>query len=79
VTATGDTPTADDGSDVAAVLLRDPATDEESRLERNEFGTFFRIFQANKWVLKKKAQAEAAAALTAERKGAVQQQPMVAA
>ena len=77
VTSTGDTPGADDGSDVAAVLLHDPATEQVTRLERNESGTFFRIFQANKWVLKKKA--EAAAAKAATLKQAVQQQPVVAA
>jgi len=79
VTSTGDTPGADDGSDVAAVLLHDSATEQVTRLERNESGTFFRIFQANKWVLKKKAETEAAAAKAAALKQAVQQQPVVAA
>jgi hypothetical protein len=32
------------------------------RLERNGAGTFYRVFQANKWRARKAAEAEAAAA-----------------
>jgi hypothetical protein len=68
VTAAGSQPKADDGSDVVAVLLVDPASQEVTRLERNEAGSFYRIFQANKWVARKKQEreeAEAAAAAAA--------------
>jgi hypothetical protein len=44
-----------------AVLLLDLGSGEVTRLERNEQGSFFRIFQPNKWLIKKQ-QAEAAAA-----------------
>lgn len=56
---------ADDGSDVAAVLLTDSANPEVTRLERNEAGSFYRIFQANKWVARKKKEREEAAAAAA--------------
>ena len=38
-----------DGLDAAFVVLRDVATGEEQRFPRNEQGTFYRIFQPNKW------------------------------
>jgi hypothetical protein len=65
VTASGGAPQADDGSDAVAVVLTDPATGDSTRLERNEQGSFYRVFQANKWRLKKQAEAEAAAAASA--------------
>lgn len=66
IAADGGRSTACDGSDVAALVLTDPVTQETTRLERNEAGSFYRIFQPNKWVLKKqkeKEEAERAAAL----------------
>jgi hypothetical protein len=38
------------------------AAGEVTRLERNEAGSLYRVFQPNKWKLKKQAEAEAAAA-----------------
>lgn len=63
VVAAGDAPPAAfDGSDVMAVLLRDRETGEAQRLERNEWGTFFRVYQPNKWAAKRaEAQAREAA------------------
>jgi hypothetical protein len=61
LTATGGAPQADDGSDAVAVVLTDLATGNTTRPERNEQGSFYRVFQANKWRLKKQAEAEAAA------------------
>jgi hypothetical protein len=61
-TADGGCPAAADGSDAAAVVLQHPTTQEVTRLGRNEQGTFFRVFQANKWRLKKQQEQEAAAA-----------------
>jgi hypothetical protein len=37
-----------------------------TRLERNEAGSFYRVFQANKWRLKKQKEAEAAQQAAAE-------------
>jgi hypothetical protein len=68
VNAAGTQPTDDDGSDVAAVLLTDPSSQEVTRLERNEAGSFYRVFQKNKWVARKqkeREEAEAAAAAAA--------------
>ena len=61
VAASGGPPAADDGSDAVAVVLTDPASGATTRLERNEQGTFYRVFQPNKWRLRKQAEAEAAA------------------
>jgi hypothetical protein len=66
VTADGGAPRAADGSDVAAVLLARDGEGEVERFERNEFGGFFTIYQHNKWVARKKAEAEAAAAAAAQ-------------
>uniref|UniRef100_A0A383VZZ7 Calcineurin-like phosphoesterase domain-containing protein n=1 Tax=Tetradesmus obliquus TaxID=3088 RepID=A0A383VZZ7_TETOB len=74
VTAAGTQPVADDGSDVAAVLLTDSANPEVTRLERNEAGSFYRIFQANKWVARKKKEREEAAAAAAAAAAAQAQQ-----
>ncbi|GBF87795.1 calcineurin-like phosphoesterase [Raphidocelis subcapitata] len=64
--AAGDAPPArDDGSDAVAVLLRDPSTGETSRIGRNERGTFFRVFQPNKWEAKRREAQERAAAAAA--------------
>jgi hypothetical protein len=65
VDAAGQPPRAEDGADLAAVLLTDPSSGEVTRLGRNEAGSFFRVFQHNKWVAKKKAEAEALAAAAA--------------
>jgi hypothetical protein len=48
------------------VVLTDPTTGDTTRLERNEQGSFYRVFQAIKWRLKKQAEAEAAAAAAAK-------------
>lgn len=66
VDAQGRAPTSEDGADVAAVLLTDAASGAVTRLERNEAGSFYRVFQKNKWVARKKAEAEAAAAALAQ-------------
>lgn len=63
--ADGQPPQAADGSDAVAVVLTDPTNGEVTRLERNEQGSFFRVFQPNKWRLKKQQEAEAAAAAAA--------------
>jgi len=62
--ADGRPPVRDDGADLAALVLTHPDGGEVTRLGRNEAGTFFRVFQANKW-RKKKAEAAAAAAAAA--------------
>lgn len=49
VAADGAPASAFDGSDAAAVVLTDRETGEASRLERNEWGSFYRVFQPNKW------------------------------
>lgn len=64
-TVDGGCPGAADGSDAAAVVLQHPTTQEVTRLGRNEQGTFFRIFQPNKWRLKKQQEQEAAEAAAA--------------
>jgi hypothetical protein len=65
VNAAGMQPTADDGSDVAAVLLTDPSSQEVTCLEKNEAGSFYRVFQQNKWVARKQKEREEAAAAAA--------------
>ncbi|KAI8474051.1 MAG: Metallo-dependent phosphatase-like protein [Monoraphidium minutum] len=65
VTADGGAPAADDGSDAAAVLLTDRASGEVTRLERNEWGTFFRVYQPNRWAAKQKEAQERALQLAA--------------
>jgi hypothetical protein len=63
VAAGGAPPVASDGCDVDAILLTDRASGEVARIERNEWGTFFKVFQANSWEKKRKeALARAAAA-----------------
>lgn len=47
-----------DGSVAVAVELTHPQTGEVQRIERNMYGTFFTIFQPNKWVMKKQQQKE---------------------
>lgn len=66
VTQGGGPPQAEDGSDAVAVVLTDPATGATTRLERNAQGSFYRVFQPNKWRLKKEAEAEAAKQAAAE-------------
>lgn len=61
VDAHGAPPTLEDGSDAVAVQLTDANKQQSTRLERNEHGTFYRVFQPNKWRLKKQAEAAAAA------------------
>lgn len=62
MTASGAPPSAPDGADAAAVLLRDAASGEVARIERNDAGTFYRVYQPNKWAAKRaEAQARAAA------------------
>ncbi|KAF6253281.1 Metallo-dependent phosphatase-like protein [Scenedesmus sp. NREL 46B-D3] len=65
VTAAGAQPAEDDGSDVAAVLLTDPSSQEVTRLERNGVGSFYRIFQTNKWIARKTKEREEAGAAAA--------------
>lgn len=62
VTADGGKPHEEDGSDAAAVLLYNSATQETTRLERNDTGGFYRLFQHNKWVARKQAEAAQKAA-----------------
>jgi hypothetical protein len=59
---------------MAAVLLTDPSSQEVTRLERNEAGSFYRIFQANKWVARKKKEREEAEAAAAAAAAAQAQQ-----
>lgn len=55
-----------DGSAAVAVEVLDSSGEIVRRAERNSHGTFFQIFQPNKWVLRKqKESAEAKAALAA--------------
>lgn len=64
--AAGDAPPArDDGADAVAVVLRDRATGEVTRIPRNKRGTFFRVFQPNKWEAKRREAQERAAAAAA--------------
>jgi len=65
--AAGDAPvTSYDGADAAAILLRDRESGEVTRLARNQFGTWFKIYQPNKWAAKQaEAKARAAAAMVA--------------
>jgi hypothetical protein len=70
VAAGGAAPAADDGSDVEAVLLRDRESGEVSRLERNEWGSFYRVFQPNKWAAKQREARERALAGAAAAAGA---------
>lgn len=62
VTADGGSPQDEDGADAAALVLYNAATQETTRLERNDNGGFYRIFQHNKWVAKKRAEAAGKAA-----------------
>jgi hypothetical protein len=63
-------PKADDGADAVALLLRDRATGEVTRMARNEWGTWFRVYQPNKWAIKV-AEARAAAAAAAQKTAVV--------
>lgn len=60
----GSNPTAEDGSDLAALVLTHP-DGTTTRLGRNEAGTFYRVFQPNKWLKKQQEKAAAAAAAAA--------------
>ncbi|GLC68750.1 hypothetical protein PLESTF_000732800 [Pleodorina starrii] len=54
----------EDGADVAEVLVREPNGDLREAIPRNSSGAFYRIYQPNKWRLKRQQQqqqAEAAA------------------
>jgi hypothetical protein len=62
VGAGGRPPSAFDGADVVALELRDRDSGEVTRLERNEWGTFFRVFQKNSWEKKRREALERAAA-----------------
>lgn len=74
VTAAGGAPDPlGDGSDVAAVVLTD-RSGESVRLLRNEAGSFYRVFQPNKWRLKQQeAMAASAAAMSEQRETATVQ------
>ena len=65
-------PAADDGADAAEVVLVDRATGEvAARVPRNAAGSFYRVFQPNKWAAKRaEAQARAAEAAAAAKSGA---------
>lgn len=69
VAADGGPPTQYDGSDAVAVLLRDRETGEEQRMERNEWGSFYRVYQPNKWAAKRREAQERAAAAAAAAAG----------
>lgn len=47
----------EDASAAAALELVDTVSSEVERIERNERGSFFRIFQPNKWRMKKEKEA----------------------
>lgn len=66
----GSSPEKEDGSDLAALITTHPDTGEVTRLGRNEAGTFYRVFQPNKWVKKQQEKAAAAAAAAAEKQAA---------
>ncbi len=74
VTAAGGAPDPlGDGSDVAAVVLTD-RSGESVRLLRNAAGSFYRVFQPNKWRLKQQeAMAASAAAMSEQRETATVQ------
>lgn len=50
-------------ADAVAVVLTHETTGEKRRFERNEHGTFFRVFQPNKWQKKRREMLAQQAAL----------------
>lgn len=51
------------GTAVAHILLVDPASGEErQKFARNEWGTFFQVFQPNRWHQKRRQLAQGTAA-----------------
>jgi len=64
--ASGQPATATDGSDVATVVAYDSKTGESQLFPRNEDGCFYKVYQPNKWRIKKMKQEVAAAAAAVE-------------